>query len=252
MKYLAGGTLFLLVCSLINFSALAQGSRNYISVSSGYSLPVGKFAKAKPDDPLSGLAGSGFYVQGNYDRRVTSRFGFRISGDLNKNKTNSGPIVDKANTYTVGTGKTYTWNSNVSKWNLGALLLGPAVYLDYGKLTIEGHIQGGIVTAKTPSVRLVGNVLSADGQIDPASKQIIITMDQKTVTPFGFAGGISLRYPIYKMLFVNVNADMIGARAQVKNLAIHANVAGLELTEQLTDKRFIGVVNLGAGLGIAF
>lgn len=232
--------------------AFAQVYQNYISASGGYSLPVGKFAKAKPDDPLAGLAGSGLNGQVNYDRTLWRTIGIRVSGSINKNKTNPGPMIDKANSYAAVTGKTYGWQSDVSDWKFGAILIGPSVYINVRKLQIEGHVQGGIVNAKTPSVHLIGHALTASGQTDPASQQIDITLERRQVTPFGFGGGISIRYPINKHLFVNVNSDIVTAQAEVKNLAVKAKVGTTQLSDQISDKRFIGVVNIGAGIGFAF
>ena len=41
----------------------AQDTKNFFSVTGGYSLPVGQLATEKLNDPLAGLAGSGYYGQ---------------------------------------------------------------------------------------------------------------------------------------------------------------------------------------------
>jgi hypothetical protein len=226
----------------------AQDTKNFFSVTGGYSLPVGQLATEKLNDPLAGLAGSGYYGQVNYDHRIWRWLGFRLSGSLNVNTTNSDPIINKANQYVEATGRTYSWQSNVSEWKLGAALFGPAIYLNMNRVQIEAHVQGGIVRASTPSVFLVGQPTTADGNA-PA---IDVSLNHTIVKPLGFGAGVSLRLPLFKALFFQLSGDVIGAKAEVKDLAIVANIGGIPFADRLNEKRFIGVVNVGAGLGLAF
>lgn len=230
----------------------AQDTKNFFSVTGGYSLPVGQLATEKLNDPLAGLAGSGYYGQVNYDHRIWRWLGLRISGSLNVNTTNSDPIINKANSYIQATGKTYSWQSTVSDWKLGAGLIGPAIYFNMNRVQIEAHVQGGIVRASTPSVYLIGHAITADGNVDGSLPAIDVSLNHTTVKPLGFGAGASLRLPLFKALFFQLSGDVIGAKAQVKDLAIVANIGGMPLSDRLNEKRFIGVVNVGAGLGIAF
>ncbi len=148
--------MILSVLLLTNQDTKAQDTKNFFSVTGGYSLPVGQLAREKLNDPLAGLAGSGYFGQVNYDHRFLRWFGLRASGSLNVNTTNSDPIIEKANSYVKATGRTYNWQSDVSQWKLGAAMLGPAIYLNMNRVQIEAHVQGGIVRASTPSVNLVG------------------------------------------------------------------------------------------------
>jgi len=230
----------------------AQDTKNFFSVTGGYSLPVGQLATEKLNDPLAGLAGSGYYGQVNYDHRIFRWLGLRLSGSLNVNTTNSGPIINKANQYVEATGKTYSWQSNVSEWKLGAALIGPAIYINMNRVQIEAHVQGGIVRATTPSVFLVGQAITSDGNVDGTAPAINVSLNHTTVKPLGFGAGISLRLPLFKALFFQLSGDVIGARAEVKNLAIVADINGFPYSDRLNEKRFIGVVNAGAGFGLAF
>jgi len=230
----------------------AQDTKNFFSVTGGYSLPVGELATEKLNDPLAGLAGSGYFGQINYDHRIARWFGIKLSGSLNENTTNSGPIIDKANSYVQAIGRTYAWDSNVSKWKLGAALIGPALYLNFNRVQFEAHVQGGIVKATTPSVLLTGKQINSGGQIIEGAEEIQVSLNRKIVNPIGFGAGASLRLPIAGALFFHVSGDVIGAKAEVKDLAIRAQVAGFEHNDRINESRFIGVVNIGAGLGIAF
>ena len=252
MKYYCLSAFLLIALFLKVEKTSAQDRRNYISLTYGYSVPVGKFAKSSPNDPLAGLAGEGYFGQFSYDHLFSNWLGFRISGSYNNNTTNSDPIIKIANSYASVTGRTYDWQTDVSKWKMASAMIGPAIYLHIGKLQIEGHAQGGIVKAQTPSVYLAGNPMTPSGEIDPSGKKIELSLDRRTVTPFGLAGGLSLRLPLFRGLYIHASGDVIGAQAEVKDLAFKAKVGDLEIADQISEKRFIGVVNLGGGLGIAF
>jgi hypothetical protein len=243
-------TIFLAVFSKDSFAQL--DTRSFFSVTGGYSLPVGEMAIEKLNDPLAGLAGSGYFGQANYDFRVARWVGIRISGSLNVNNTNSGPIIDKANTYVQALGKSYTWESHVSQWKLGAGLIGPAIYLNMNRVQIEAHLQGGVIRASTPSVYLIGTEINSSGQVVEGSQKINVSLNHETVKPYAFGAGLSLRFPIFRALYFQLSGDVIGAKAEVKNLAIKAKVGTYELSDQINEKRFIGVVNIGGGLGVAF
>lgn len=244
-----------MILSILIFSnqeSKAQDTKNFFSVTGGYSLPVGQLAREKLNDPLAGLAGSGHFGQVNFDHRIWRGFGFRLSGSLNVNKTNSDPIIEKANSYVQAIGRTYTWQSDVSEWKMGAVLFGPAIYLNMNRVQIEAHLQGGIVRASTPSVYLTGQGLTVDGNIDPTATKVDVSLNHTIVKPIGFGAGASIRLPLFKALFFQISGDVIGAKAEVKDLAIVANVGGNPYSDRLNEQRFIGVVNVGAGLGLAF
>ena len=241
--------LFLLAAGNNSFAQLE--TRSFFSVTGGYSLPVGQMAIEKLNDPLAGLAGSGYFGQANYDFRIARWLGIRLSGSLNVNTTNSGPIIDKANSYVLALNKTYTWESNVSRWKLGAGLIGPAIYLNMNRVQLEAHLQGGIIRASTPSVFLIGTEV-AGGKVVEGSQKINVTLNHATVKPYAFGAGVSLRFPIFRALYFQLSGDVIGAKAEVKDLAIKAKAGTYEFSDQINEKRFIGVVNIGAGLGVAF
>jgi hypothetical protein len=46
--------------------------------------------------------------------------------------------------------------------------------------------------------------------------------------------------------------DVIGAEAEIKDVTIRAVRGQFDFSEQVSEKRFIGVVNVGAGFGFAF
>ncbi len=235
----------LFVLILISFHSLAQNTRSFLSVTGGYSLPVGELAREKLDDPLAGLAGSGYFGQANYDFRVFRWLGLRFSGSMNINTTMSRPIIEKADSYATLLGDTYTWQDKVSTWKLNSALVGPAIYLNMNRVQLEAHVQAGKIWAGSPSVNLIG--ISNSG-----GESINVDLKSAHTTAIGFGAGASLRFPIIKNLFFQLNGDVIGAEAELKNVAITARKGNTELVDKVNEKRFIGVVNVGAGFGLAF
>jgi hypothetical protein len=234
-----------LLFALIYVQGYGQNTRSFLSVTAGYSLPVGELAREKLDDPFAGLTGSGYFGQANFDFRLSRGFGLRASGSMNLNTTMSQPIVDKANEYAAILGETYLWDTKVSKWKLNALLIGPAFYINMGRAQIEVHGQVGKVWADSPSVNLIG--LSEVG-----GEPITVDLKPASTSAIGLAGGASLRLPIVGNLYFQLSGDVIGAEAEIKDVTIRAVRGTFDFVETISEKRFIGVVNVGAGLGIAF
>ncbi|WP_439555933.1 hypothetical protein [Dyadobacter sp.] len=242
LRYLAFSILFFaLVCT----RSYGQNTRSFLSVTAGYSLPVGELAREKLDDPFSGLAGSGYFGQANFDFRLARGFGLRASGSMNLNTTISQPIVDKANDYAQVLGETFLWDAKVSKWKFNALMIGPAFYINMGRAQIEVHGQVGKIWADSPSVNLVG--LSENG-----GEPITVDLKPASTSALGLAGGASLRFPIIGNLFFQLSGDVVGGQAELKDVTIRAARGNFEFSEPISEKRFVGVVNVGAGLGIAF
>jgi hypothetical protein len=164
---------------------------------------------------------------------------------MNQNKTNSQPILDKANSYAQVLGESFNWQSNVSRWKLNALMVGPALYINMNRVQLELHAQAGKIWANSPSVDLVGTA-------EAGGEPITVNLKPASTTAFGLAGGASLRLPIAGKLYFQLSGDVIGAEAEIKDVTIRAVRGTFDFSEQVSEKRFIGVVNVGAGLGIAF
>ncbi|MCF0063957.1 hypothetical protein MUK70_27140 [Dyadobacter chenwenxiniae] len=230
---------------LFSFESNAQNTRSFFSVTGGYSLPVGELAREKLDDPFAGLTGSGYFGQANYDFRVARWIGLRASGSMNINKTNSQPILDKANSYAQILNESFTWQSKVSNWKLNALMVGPALYINMNRVQLELHAQAGKVWANSPTVDLVGTSEAGGAPIN-------VSLKKASTSAFGLAGGASLRLPLSGALFFQLSGDVIGAEAEIKDVTIRAVRGSFDFSEQVSEKRFIGVVNVGAGFGFAF
>lgn len=233
----------LILVLLLPFGSRAQ--QNTISFSAGYSLPVGKFASKQFSDPEAGLAGDGYYAQLNYERRLADWWGVRLTGNFNNNQSNAQPLIEQYSAL-LPNPDTYTWDSEVTNWELGALLVGPMAYKTIKNVEFTAHVQGGIVFADSPGVQLFGTSSTGQnpvvGRITPGSTQA-----------FGFGGGGTIRFRLTKALQLQITGNWIGARAELRDVPTYVKVGDFPALEgNETRKRFVGVVNTGVGLVVRF
>lgn len=239
-----------LICTLNN--SLAQETRSFLSVTGGYSLPVGELARQKLNDPFAGLTGSGHFGQVNYDFRLSRGFGFKISGSMNLNKTRPQPIIERANQKVeeirplINETSAYSWQTDVSKWKFNAVMAGPAVFLNFNWVQLEAHVQGGYVQVTSPTVKMTGTFESGENSIS-------VNLLPASTKGFGLGAGASLRIPIINQLYFHISGDFIATEATLNDVAIKVRIGSYpEATVPINEKRFVGVANIGAGLGIAF
>jgi hypothetical protein len=238
--------------TLVFFEARAQFDRNIISVSGGYSLPVGEFASSQLGSTSASLAGSGYYGSLALERKFTPWIGVRLSGNLNINSTNSQPILDKANSVLeqvrpmIGETGNYTWETNVSKWRLCSAMIGPAVYLKMGSVSLMGHVSGGMVHVKSPVIELYGTSSNDTNPIDA-----LLMSDQNTV--MGVGAGLGIRIPFSDRVALQISGDWVVANAQLNQISLRATVGSYpEVVQLISEQKLVGVVNIGAGLAFSF
>ncbi|PSL25671.1 hypothetical protein [Dyadobacter jiangsuensis] len=235
------------------FGVQAQNdNRSFFSVTAGYSLPVGELAREKLNDPFAGLTGSGYYGQVNYDFRIARWFGLKFSGSMNKNTTRPQPIVDIADLRVeeikgfINETTSHTWDTRVSRWKFNAIMAGPAIFLNFNRVQIEGHIQGGYVKVTSPTVDMTGTFQSGQNQI-------LVHLSPASTSGFGVGAGASLRLPIAGPLYFHLSGDFLATEAELKNVAVNVRVGNIpEVGIPINEKRFVGVANIGAGLGLSF
>jgi hypothetical protein len=229
-------------------------TRSFLSVTAGYSLPVGELAREKINDPFAGLSGEGRYLQASYDFRIARWFGLRISGSMNSNKTKPQPIIDRANDKieelrSLGLIKDTSgpaWQTSVSNWKFNALMAGPAIYLNFGRVQLEGHAMGGYVQVSSPRVHMTGKFPSGKNDIE-------VGLNEAITKEWGIGGGASLRIPIYRKLYFHLSGDFLATEAELKDVAIRVSVQDYpQVVLPINEKRFVGVANVGVGLGLAF
>lgn len=235
--------IFCLAC-LLPLGVLAQG-QNALSLAGGYSLPIGKFASQQFNDPDAGFAGDGYFGQVSYERKLTSWLGARLTGSLNTNTTDAQPLIDQYSEL-LPNPNTYSWQSEVTRWQLGAVVAGPMAYSSFGKLTLEGHVQGGVIFAKSPGVGLLGTSTTGrnavDGRITAASTKA-----------FGVGAGGSIRFRLSDRLHFQLTGDWIGGRVKLENVPTYVKVGDFAPIETNTSReRLVGVINAGGGFVVVF
>jgi hypothetical protein len=236
--------LALTVGFLVPVRSRAQ-NQNVLSFSGGYSLPIGEFASKQFSNPDAGLAGEGFFGQISYERRIASWWGLRVAGNLNINQANSEPLIQQYSQF-LPNPETYTWQSEVTKWRLGAVLFGPVGYLSLGTVELEGHVQGGMVFAEAPGVTLNG--VSSTGQ-----NTVDARVPVASTRTFGYGAGASVRFRLTDHLRLQLTGDWIGANAQLNDVPTYVKVGDRPpINGLVSPKRFVTVLNAGVGLVVLF
>ncbi len=230
----------------------AQFERNIISVSGGYSLPVGEFASSQLGSSGASLAGSGYYGNLAFERKFTPWIGVRLSGNLNVNNTKSEPVLEKANSVleqvrpVIGETGSYTWETSVSNWRLYSAMIGPAIYLKMGDVSLMGHVSGGMVYVKSPVITLDG---TSSNDTNPIQARLM--SDQSTV--MGVGAGLGIRIPFSDRVAFQVSGDWVVANAQLNQISLRATVGSYpEVVQLISEQKLVGVVNIGAGFAFSF
>ncbi|HEV7348441.1 hypothetical protein [Telluribacter sp.] len=235
---------FVLLLGLVP-TAWAQGTSNIVSFSSGYSVALGKFASEQLNDPEAGLAGPGFFAQLSYERKFLPWLGLRLSGSLNINQTNPDPVIRQYSVL-LPQPETYTWTTDVTQWRLGTVMAGPSGYLQVGRVGLEGHAQVGLVLAESPGLNVVGTSSTGRNPVDAR-------VAKSSANALGIGAGASVRIPITERLRFQLTGDWVAASIQLKDVPTYTKVGDNGPFEGLiSPKRFVGVLNVGAGLAVTF
>ncbi len=229
----------------------AQVSRNTFSFGGGYSLPVGKFASERMDDPKAGLAGHGYFGQLAYERRLSSWIGIRLSGSYNENTTNPEPIILKANELIdmyrglIDEWGAYSWEQTAGNWNLIGAMAGPVIYIHLGRVQLSGHIQGGRMFIQSPKVAVTGISTSGNNAVDA-------TIERIRTAAWGLGGGVGLRIPISKTTRLQLSADALACEATFKDIALQGRIGDLGASQLMEETRPVGILNVGLGFVFDF
>jgi hypothetical protein len=230
----------------------SQGSRNFISASGGYSLPIGKYASERLSNPDYGLAGSGYFGQIAYEHRFLFWLGIRLAGNVTINKTNPDPIVAKSNEYLervrpfINEEGTYTWKTDASQWKQASAMVGPVLYLYLGKVQLEGHLMGGYVIVESPDILVTGESSSGNNPVEGS----LASARSKT---WGAGAGASIKIPLSRHLSFQLGGDLIGTEAKFDDLVLVGKIGNYDPLEQpRSEHRLVSVINIGAGFTIEF
>ncbi|TDB64210.1 hypothetical protein [Arundinibacter roseus] len=234
------------LCLTLCLPLLTQAQeKNAVSFSGGYSLPLGKFASEQFSDPEAGLAGSGIFAQLRYEHKIGRWWGLRLSGNLNINQTNPDPLIEQYSIL-LPDPETYSWESTVTQWRLGAILAGPMAYVSLGNIELKGHVQAGYVFAKSPGVTLMGTSTTGLNSVDAG-------LPGASTQAFGYGAGGALRFRLSEHLRFQITGDWIGANTELKDVPTYVKLGDRPPFEGFIDsKRFVTVLNVGLGLVVVF
>ncbi len=111
----------------------------YFDLTTGYSLPTGKFSSADTTDDKSGFAAGGFYIQFTGTWRGDGSVGLGFSYTFQQNNLQKGYETIRQNVYQIPLG-TRAWTNHY-------VLAGPSFHKDIKRFFIEVKVLGGVVLA---------------------------------------------------------------------------------------------------------
>ena len=162
------------------------------------------------------------------------------------------PIIERANMKVeeikplINETSAHSWETSVSKWKFNAIMLGPALYLNFNRVQFEAHVQAGYVQVTSPTVSMKGTFASGENTI-------LVNLRPASTKDFGAGAGASLRIPLAGNLYFHLSGDFLATEAELQNVGINVQVGSFPQVQiPINEKRFVGVANVGAGLGIAF
>lgn len=124
-------------------------------------------------------------------------------------------------------------------------MAGPAVFLNFKRMRVEAHVQSGYVYITTPSVDMVGT-------FESGNYHILVRLNRESLGSFGRGTGVSLCLPVSGPLYFHLLGDFLATKAELSNVAGMCRLAHTPRSPPVDEKRFVGVANVGAGLGISF
>jgi len=69
---------------------------------------------------------------------------------------------------------------------------------------------------------------------------------------WGIGGGVSLRIPLGGPVRLQLSADAMACQATFDNFSLRGKIGEYEAVQMMTEKRPVGIVNVGAGLVFDF
>ncbi len=222
--------LSVLSCLLI-LNSFSQQYNNYLSLSLGPAIPVGKFASTNGNDPNSGLAKIGGLLDLSYIYRFhNSSFG--ISGSLRAriNNINGKAFLSPLMNENPG----YKWPDLHISWKAGAFMAGGYHTCALTKkISLDEELMFGLADAWLPAVNIVAIKSLSDF---PGDADVLFANSQKTHA-LAFSSvlkvGASLR--LTNRITLVANLDYWYLKPAFKNVAETVMIAnGLNVPYQYT------------------
>jgi hypothetical protein len=244
---------------------------NYIGISSGFSLPAGKYADKTysdfflnsqaffstltipPGNP--GFAKTGFYISGEGAEYFSDYFGVAAMVSYCRHSfdpTSFNNDIQRSNTLSAGAN---TGSFTAAPYSNTAIMIGPTVGFNASdKVTFDFRVMIGILTTTYPTQEL--DVFSNDPYtIDPIV--VKFHMDAQSSSSFAFSPGATLRYHIKPGLGLFFKADAIFTE-QSFNLSFTTSATYNDPAKNFTQSlpfvmgQPVSIFNLGIGIAYEF
>ncbi|WP_019990329.1 outer membrane beta-barrel protein [Rudanella lutea] len=244
MKRLYGSILLLWLVSLSvhaqkSFILQHQPKNGFFSISSGVSLPTGKFGLCSTRDEEAGLAKQGTMASISAGYRVAGPVGLMVRYEIFRNRVHEEALLDGV--YRINGD---TWTANAGFWAITSLTAGPYVNIPVGRWTIQARATMGQASGICPSTSLNGRFMDIPMAIE--------TSEVRSTTR-SYNGGLTLRYRLGRSTALQFNTDYSRADFTFSDMkTVTSTGLGRGQTSLMTSVKPISVVSVSAGLTILF
>jgi len=234
--------------SKVSFAQDASSAKSFIEISGGISNPTGNFASSALTNDIQssysstdGYAklGSHFAINGAW--YITPHFGVGGTISTSSYSVNVNALANEI----INSFDCDSATASARNYNTISILVGPYYALQFGHLTIEARLLGGITNTTTPD--FIMQAINLAGGSDPIS---ISTFVQKSgaANAFGFDGGLALKYALINHLGIVLRADYFYSKP---NLSFD-NIGRQNNTGRLVTSYNQPIAGINATLGVAY
>ena len=216
-----------------------QDKKGFIGLSSGGSLPVGRFASCSPIDDQAGMAGSGIVMNLSAGYRLAGPVGLMVRFEEHRNAIKTHGLLNG-----LYQNNTDTWQADADDWSIATVMGGPYVSLPLGRFTLDTRLLAGRARAVLPNTNLSGNFSNVDVSVKTTGSRS---------RSIALGGGLSLRYRLGRSLSLHLNGDYNHARFVFDNLTSTAQSSnGRSQRLRYSGTRTVSTVSLSAGIALLF
>lgn len=211
-----------------------------MSVGTGGSLPLGRFASSSAVDKEAGFADPGVSLNISAGYKVAGVVGLMVRAEQHRNALNTDAMVE--NLYSSETDR---WVASPAQWTTTTFMAGPYISLPMGRLSVDAQLLAGQVRSTLPNAYLHGNTGSTETTVES-------TGGPSTALTLG--GGLALRYRLGRCLSVQLTGDYSRADLSFTDLTttVWSSNTGRSQTSRFNGSRAFEVVSASAGVVFLF
>lgn len=234
-------TLYLLLIATLFISneAIAQLSKpHFISVNAGTNIPLEEYRRL--DSVATGNAKTGLYYSFEAGVYLSKVFGIGINVGAFTNQIDDGDIIEQ---FQRDFSSNRQIQVNSEEWFNGYAMIGP--YLSFGSenFIVDFKILGGIMNSEKPLIDVKTN--------ENGNTRIYRSTADEQYN-FGVNYGLHFRIALVGKLGLRLNAEGLMTEQEFKNKLEEINGGNATASTNVTFKKEIEALNLGAGLVLTF